>query len=190
MPKGKLTQCGKSLAELIEVESPEQEVRYALSKLLLPFDNLVAKHENYSRLIAGDSEFEVQEGWTTDCKEDFISMEVGAKIYLYSFLSQREAPSENCETENNGVAGPGSNGIPGMQIEDDAPIVSSGDDYPINSPSSGNNDVTLKHKSTSFVCLFFFLMKYTIASKTTPMLHQVHVVLRWKSRRCLDLPKT
>ena len=41
-----------------------------------------------------------------------------------------------------------------MQIEDDTSIVSSGYDHPINATSSGNNDVTLKHKSTSFV---FFL---------------------------------
>ena len=43
---------------------------------------------------------------------------------------------------------------PTVQIEDDASIVSSGDDHPINTTSSGNNDVTLNHKSTSFV--FFF----------------------------------
>lgn len=82
-----------------------------------------------------------------------MPMEVGAKIYLYSFLSQGKAPLKNCETENNSVAGPGSNGIPSMQIEDDAPIVSSGDDHHINTPSSGNNGVTLNHKSTSFVFL-------------------------------------
>ena len=38
-----------------------------------------------------------------------------------------------------------------MQIEDDAPIVSSGDDHPIDTTSSGNNDVTLNHENTSFV---------------------------------------
>ena len=38
-----------------------------------------------------------------------------------------------------------------MQIEDDAPIVSSGNDNPINTTSSGNNDVTLSHENTSFV---------------------------------------
>lgn len=45
---------------------------------------------------------------------------------------------------------PGSIGIPSMQIEDDAPIVSSGDDHVINATSSGNNDVTLNQRNTSF----------------------------------------
>ena len=80
-------------------------------------------------------------------------MEVGAKIYLDSYLSQGKAPLKNCETQNNCFAGPGSNGIPTVQIEDDASIVSSGDDHPINTTGSGNNDVTLNHKSTSFVFL-------------------------------------
>ena len=47
--KGTLTRCGKSLAKLLEAERPEQEVRDGLSKLQLAFDNLVAKHEHYSR---------------------------------------------------------------------------------------------------------------------------------------------
>ena len=155
--KGTLTRCGKSLAKLIEAKRPEHEVRDGLSKLQLAFDNLVEKHENYSRLIEDDSEFEVQEGWMADCQEDFMSMEMGAKIYLDSFLSQGKAPLKNddtsiaSKTKHNGVAGPGSNGISNMQIEDDAPGVSSGDDNPINTTSSGNNDVTLNHENTSFV---------------------------------------
>ena len=104
--KGTLTRCGKSLAKLIEAKRPEQEVRDGLSKLQLAFDNLVEKHENYSRLIEDDSEFEVQEEWMADCQED------------------------------------------------DAPIVSSGDDNPINTTSSGNNDVTLNHENASFVSGF------------------------------------
>ena len=79
----------------------------------------------------------------------------GRKIYWDSFLSQGKAPLKKCDTsiasktKHNGVAGPGSNGIPSMQIEDNAPIVSSGDDNPINTTSSGNNDVTLNHENTS-----------------------------------------
>ena len=45
--KGTLTRCGKSLAKLIEVERPEQDVRDGLSKVQLAFDNLVANHDNY-----------------------------------------------------------------------------------------------------------------------------------------------
>ena len=38
--KGTLTRCGKSLAKLIEVERPEQDIRDGLSKVQLAFDNL------------------------------------------------------------------------------------------------------------------------------------------------------
>ncbi|PFX21323.1 hypothetical protein AWC38_SpisGene14199 [Stylophora pistillata] len=125
--KGTLTRCGKFLAKLLEAKRPEQEVRDGLSKLQLAFDNLVAKHDHYSRLIEDDSEFEVQEGWMADCQEDFMSKEIGAKIYLDSFLSKGKAPLQAHDTstaskgKNNGVGGPGSSGIPSIQIEDDVP---------------------------------------------------------------------
>ena len=96
--KGSLTRCGKSLAKLIEAKRPEQEVRDGLSKLQLAFDNLVAKHENYSRLIEDDTEFEVQEGWMGECQEDFMSMEMDAKIYLDSFFSKEKAPMKTNHT--------------------------------------------------------------------------------------------
>ena len=96
--KGTLTGCGKALAKLIEAKRPEQEVRDGLIKLQLACDDLAAKKENYSLLIEDDrqlSEFEVQEGWMADCQEDFMSMEMDAKIYVDSFLSQGNAPLEN-----------------------------------------------------------------------------------------------
>lgn len=83
--KRTLTRCGKYLAKLIGAERPEQEVRDGLIKLHLACDNLVAKQENCSRLTEDDSEFEVQEVWMADCEEDFMSMEMGAKIYVDSF---------------------------------------------------------------------------------------------------------
>lgn len=162
--KGTLTRCGKSLAKLIEAKRPEQEVRDGLSKLQLAFDNLVAKHENYSRLIEDDTEFEVQEGWMGECQEDFMSMEMDAKIYLDSFFSKEKAPmktnhtSTASKTKNSGVGEPGSSGILNMQIEEDALSVSSGDnDHPINpisthqSTSSGNDNFTPDHEGTSVV---------------------------------------
>ena len=53
------------------------------------------KHEYYSRLLEDDSEFEVQEGWMGKCQEDFMSMEMDAKMYLDSFLSKGKTPLKN-----------------------------------------------------------------------------------------------
>ena len=93
--KATLTRCGKSSAKLIEAKRPEQEVRDGLSKLQLAFDTLVEKHEYYSRLLEDDSEFEVQEGWMGKCQEDFMSIEMDAKMYLDSFLSKGKTPLKN-----------------------------------------------------------------------------------------------
>ena len=66
--------------------------------------------------------------------------------------------------KNNGVARPRSDGITGKQIEDNARIVSSAHDHPINTASSGNNDVTLNNEGTSLL----LEMKYMRVSKPTP----------------------
>ena len=158
--KGTLTRCGKSLAKLIEAKRPEQEVSDGLSKLQLAFDTLVEKHENYSRLLEDDSEFEVQEGWMGECQEDFMAMEIGAKMYLDSLLSKEKAPLKTYDTsaaskaKNKSVDGPGSSGIPSMQIEDDAPNVSPGVNNPIlkhTTKHKFNDNDAPNHESGSFV---------------------------------------
>ena len=72
----------KTLSKQIEIKRPGLEVRDALTKLQNAFDDLVVKHENYSKLIEDDEEFEVQEGWKEKCQETFMEMEIKAKIYL------------------------------------------------------------------------------------------------------------
>lgn len=131
--KGTLTRCGKSLAKLIDAKRPEQEVRDGLHNLQLAFDNLVAKHENYSRLIEDDSEFEVQEGWMGECQEDFMSMEMRAKEYIDTLsskgASKGKGPLKNndvsdassSKAKDKSVAAPGCDGISSMQIDDNAP---------------------------------------------------------------------
>ena len=116
------------------------------------------KHEYYSRLLEDDSEFEVQEGWMGECQEDFMSMEMGAKMYLDSFLSKGKTPLKAYDAsavKNKSVTGPGSSGIPSMELDDDAPSVSSGgNNHPINteqSTSSGNDNNVPSHESGSFV---------------------------------------
>ena len=163
--KGTLTRCGKSLAKLIEAKRPEQEVRDALSKLQLTFDTLVEKHENYSRLLEDDGEFEAQEEWMGECQEDFMSMEMGAKMYLDSFLSKGKTPSKTYDTcsasktKNKSDAGQGSSGIPSMQIDVDAPSVSSGDNnhiinaQQVQSTGSGDDNDLSNHESGSFVAI-------------------------------------
>ena len=67
--KSAFTRCGKSLAKLSESKRPEQEVREGLNKLQLVFDNIVAKHESYYRLIEVNEEYEHEEIWIESCHE-------------------------------------------------------------------------------------------------------------------------
>ena len=63
--KGTLTRCGKSSTKLIDVKRPDEEVRDALHKFQLAFEDLVAKHENYSQLIEDDGQSSKykRDGW-------------------------------------------------------------------------------------------------------------------------------
>ena len=63
------------------------------------------KHENYSRLLEDDGEFEAQEGWMGKCQENFMSMEMGAKIYFDSFLSKGKTPLKTYDTSAASKAG-------------------------------------------------------------------------------------
>lgn len=90
--KGTLTRCGKSLAKLIEAKRPEQEVRDGLSKLQLAFDNLVEKHENYSRLLEDDGEFEAEEGWMP--RKLYVNGNWRKNVFGF-FLEQGKDPVEN-----------------------------------------------------------------------------------------------
>lgn len=162
--KGTLTQCGKSLAKLIEAKRPEQEVRDGLHKLQLAFDNLVAKHENYSRLIEDDSEFKVQEGWMGECQEDFMSIEISAKMYMDTLSSKGTnkgkgplkksdvSDASSSKVKDKSDVEPGCDGIPSMQIDDSTPSASV--ENAINThqtTSSDNNNEEPNCESGSFV---------------------------------------
>jgi len=83
----------KSFRKLIEAKRPEQEVRDDPSKLQLAL-TLAEKHENYSRLLEDDGEFEVQEGWMGECQEDYVNGN-GCKSVFGFFPEQGKDPVGN-----------------------------------------------------------------------------------------------
>ena len=90
--KATLTRCRKALSKQIEVKRPGIEVKDALNNLQNAFDDLVVKHENYSKLIEDDEEFEVQERWMEECQEIFMDTEIQAKIYLDNLVTKGKGP--------------------------------------------------------------------------------------------------
>ena len=99
--KSTLTRCKKTLSKQIEFKWPGPEVRDALTKLQNAFDELVVKHENYSKLIEDDEEFGVQEGWIEKCQEFFMEMEIKAKKNLDNLVTKEKGPLKTSFTGNN-----------------------------------------------------------------------------------------
>ena len=153
--KSALTRGVKSLSQLIDAKRPEEEVRESLNKLQIAFQNLVTKHENYARLIEDDGEFEKEEEWMGECHDNFLSMEIRARMFMDSFSSKGKGPlkinspktSEMNEKAEKSDSVPGNDGMQIMQNADgpdNAQIESVvlSDDNPINTqqpPSSGND---------------------------------------------------
>ena len=90
--KATLTRCRKALSKRIEIKRPGIEVQDALDSLQNAFHDLVVKHENYSKLIEDDEEFEVQERWMEECQELFMDTEIEAKIYLENLVAKGKGP--------------------------------------------------------------------------------------------------
>ena len=91
-----LTKCGNWLNNVIEVKRPGSEVRDALDKVEKVYDELVVKHEDYTKLIDDDKKFEEAENWMEECQGSFMNYLRRAKMYLESLVIQ-----ENQNLESN-----------------------------------------------------------------------------------------
>ena len=153
--KSALTRGVKSLSQLIDAKRPEEEVRESPNKLQMAFENFKAKHESYARRIEDDGEFEKQEEWMGECHDNFMSMEIRARMYMDSFSSKGKGPLKSSspktsEMNEKAEKSDSVQGNDGMQIlqnadsPDNAQIqsVDLSDDNPINTqqPSSSGND--------------------------------------------------
>ena len=90
--KATLTRCKKALSKRIEIKRPGIEIQDALDSLQNAFHDLVVKHENYSKLIEDEEEFEVQERWMEKCQEHFMDTEIQANIFLENLVTKEKGP--------------------------------------------------------------------------------------------------
>lgn len=84
--KAAFTRTTKSLRYLIEKERPETEVRDALFKVQGAYETLIQKHEEFTKLIEEDEQFEEKEAWLEDSQYMFLALETDTKFYLESQL--------------------------------------------------------------------------------------------------------
>ena len=123
--KPTFTRCGNWLTNIVDVKSPESEVRDALSKVEEAHNDLVVKHENYTTLIDDDAEYEEAEIWMKEYQGSFMNYVMQAKMYLDSLVSPEKQTLQNGEDKEKTASSQTSMiGISNMQSEGD--VVSSG----------------------------------------------------------------
>lgn len=82
--KSAFTRAGKALVHAVEHKRPPNEVREVLTKLQGVYENLVVKHEDYTKLIEDDSVYETEEQWLSECQETLMRLDVDAKMFVES----------------------------------------------------------------------------------------------------------
>ena len=145
--KATLTRLAKALIVLLNQKRTANEVRDHLVKVKQAFDNVVLKHEDYTKLIIEDDDFETEEKWLDDCQNDFLKLDNDAKCYIEKISLTN---SEIHGVEESGQ----SSGMLGMQTSDSACNLSpphTGADQPsVGNENDSMNDVSqANHMSSS-----------------------------------------
>ncbi|KAK3736377.1 hypothetical protein QZH41_006148 [Actinostola sp. cb2023] len=120
--KSAFTRASKALVKNVETKRPPDEVRQALVKLQGAYESLVVKHDEFTKLIDDDEQYETEEQWLAECQEAFMSLEVNAKLFIESLnVSESKIVDGGALVSDEGIVLPtsahGSNGIPNMQAE-------------------------------------------------------------------------
>ena len=80
--KAALIRAAKALRHLIQSKRPGKEVGDVLFKVQKAYETLIDKHEESTKLIEDDKEFEEQEAWLEESQYMFMSLETDTKLYL------------------------------------------------------------------------------------------------------------
>ena len=186
--KAALTRSGNWLNSLVEVKRPASEVRDALDNVEKAYNHLVIKHEDYTKCIDDDTEFDEAEGWMEDCQSYFINYIMRGKEYLESLVSQEKKTLENGAdngTENEKTASnqPNIAGIPTMQTGVDR--VSGGslhdNEQILNNNGQENNPATANNGDNESVNENLQVPNSGLNDPSPP---SKLAVLKWKSQNC------
>ncbi|CAB4043536.1 Hypothetical predicted protein, partial [Paramuricea clavata] len=61
---------------------PAEEVKQSLTKLQEAYEKWITEHEELTKLIEDDAEFETEEAWLAECQEAFMNFEIEGKKHL------------------------------------------------------------------------------------------------------------
>jgi len=100
--KAVLTRATKSLRHLIQSKRPGKEVSDVLFKVQKAYETLIDKHEEFTKLIEDDKEFEEQEAWLEESQYMFMSLETYTKLHLESTKEvQKEFKDKESQLSDN-----------------------------------------------------------------------------------------
>jgi len=113
---------------LVENKRTAEEVRESLKKVEISFENLILKHDEFTKLIDDDDDYDKEEQWMGDCQRSFMQLDIEAKTYLDSFNSILPVQPTNEEnllpsniSQNASTSEQSSSGMIGMQDRMGAP---------------------------------------------------------------------
>ena len=93
----------KALEHVIAKERPADEVNETLGKLQGAYENLVNKHEDFTKLIDDDEEYDKEETWLAECQESFMETETKAKEFIDKLKENTSSANEDEESEKSSV---------------------------------------------------------------------------------------
>ena len=64
----------------------------------------MTKHEEYTKMIDDDEQFEEAENWMSECQETFLRQEIKANLYLRSLVAPKTKLEENWEQHEIGIS--------------------------------------------------------------------------------------
>ena len=72
--KAAFTRVLKALEHVFAKERPTNEVKETLGKVQGAFENLVNKHEEFTKLIEEDEDYDKEENWLAECQDSFCKL--------------------------------------------------------------------------------------------------------------------
>eukprot|EP00112_Aurelia_sp_Birch-Aquarium-sp1_P004897 Seg1553.7 transcript_id=Seg1553.7/GoldUCD/mRNA.D3Y31 product="hypothetical protein" protein_id=Seg1553.7/GoldUCD/D3Y31 len=101
--KAAFTRALKAVQHVIANERPAEEVQEVLGKLQGAFENLLNKHEEFTKLIEDDEDYEREESWLAECQDSFMETKTKAKQFIDKSKENTSNEDKDEESEKSSV---------------------------------------------------------------------------------------
>ena len=146
--KGNLTRRSNTLINVIDAERSKEEIIESLERAESAYSEVTERHDEFTKLIEDDEEFDEEEQWMDDCRRNFLEVKMRAKDCIKEF--QGNKPMENTgesaveipalETERVAGVAPEDVEIPGVESEREAADIAPEDTGSLSETEAGNQE--------------------------------------------------